>query len=102
MSRISGPKKSPLRNDTPKRRAERLLAGAEEHAAVDFAGAVEAGDLLLQRTREEHPAESFQVERAAGQQRPLTPGRGERQEQRQEPSPLNLGSADPAGKRSFF
>ncbi len=49
----------------PERCAEGLLAGAEEHAAVDFARAVEAGDFLLQRTGQEHPAKGFQVERAA-------------------------------------
>ena len=50
-----------LAQSNAERGAEGFLAGAEEHAAVDLSGAVEAGDFFLERPRQEHPAEGVEV-----------------------------------------
>jgi hypothetical protein len=48
------------------RGAEGFLAAAKKDAALDFAGAVEAGQFIVQRPGEQHPSECFEILIAQG------------------------------------
>jgi hypothetical protein len=49
-----------------RRRAQGLLAATQKNAAVDFAGAVKRGKLVVQQPRPQHEAESGQMRLADG------------------------------------
>src|SRR5580658_4067132 len=63
-------KNIPLAQGQSQGNAQRLLAAAEENAALNFARAVEAGHFLIQHPGQEHEAKGPQIVRWKGR-RPL-------------------------------
>jgi hypothetical protein len=55
----------------PEGHTQRLLAAAKKNAALDLARAVEAGQFIVQRAGEQHPAQGLEIRIAQGRRAPM-------------------------------